>query len=293
MEDALLEKEEVPLDRRDDWAEVRNYINAMNSAIQELESLPLSARLLRDVHKILMEGVRGRNRQPGEFRHSQNWIGVSSLSDAVFVPPVFSDIPDLISDIEKFIHEPVCDIPDLIKIAIIHYQFETIHPFNDGNGRTGRLLVTLYLVSRGILKHPVLYLSDYLERHRRTYYDKIMAVRFEDDITGWVKFFLEGIIDTAKRGTEALNDIMNLQKKYESEVRTMGNRSANAMRLLDSLYHNPFTDITKSSKLLQISFPSARALIQEMADKGLLSEITGGKRGKKYVLGEYLDIFLR
>jgi Fic family protein len=181
MEDALLDEEDVPLDKRDDWAEVQNYTLAMNQAIKHLQTLPLSSRLIRDTHKALMSGVRGENKYPGEFRRSQNWIGGSSPTDAIFVPPVFGDIPNLITDIEEFIHNPVCDLPDLVKIALIHYQFETIHPFNDGNGRVGRLLITLYLVSKGILKRPILYLSDFLESHRRSYYDNIMGVRFGDD----------------------------------------------------------------------------------------------------------------
>lgn len=293
MEDALLDEEDVPLDKRDDWAEVQNYTLAMNQAIKHLQTLPLSSRLIRDTHKALMSGVRGENKYPGEFRRSQNWIGGSSPTDAIFVPPVFGDIPNLITDIEKFIHNPVCDLPDLVKIALIHYQFETIHPFNDGNGRVGRLLITLYLVSKGILKRPILYLSDYLESHRRSYYDKIMGVRFSDDVASWVKFFLEGVIVTAEKGTVALNEIMALQKEYEEIIKEMGSRSANALKLIDSLYQNPFIDITKTASIIGQSFPTAKTLIENLVEKGILSEITGGRRGKKYVMSKYINIFLK
>ena len=200
---------------------------------------------------------------------------------------------DLISDIEEFIHAPVCDLPDLIKIALIHYQFETIHPFNDGNGRVGRLLITLYLVSKGILKKPILYLSDYLERHRRSYYDSIMGVRFNDDVGSWLRFFLEGVIQTAEKGTLALNNIMSLQKEYEDEIKGMGSRSANALKLIDRLYQNPFVDITKASEIIGQSFPTAKTLIDNLTEKGILAEITGGKRKKKYVLSKYMEIFMK
>ena len=184
-------------------------------------------------------------------------------------------------------------MPDLIKIALIHYQFETIHPFNDGNGRVGRLLITLYLVSKGILKRPILYLSDFLESHRRSYYDNIMGVRFGDDVASWVKFFLEGVIVTAEKGTDALNEIMALQKEYEEIIKEMGSRSANALKLIDSMYQNPFTDITKTANIIGQSFPTAKTLIESLVEKGILSEITGGRRGKKYVLSKYINIFLK
>lgn len=293
IEEALMDEEEVPLDKRDEWAEVQNYTQAMNQAIQRLNTLPLSSRLIRETHKILMSGVRGKNKFPGEFRTSQNWIGGASPADAVFVPPVFGEVPNLISDIEEFIHNPVCNLPDLIKIALIHYQFETIHPFSDGNGRVGRLLITLYLVSKGILKRPILYLSDFLESHRRSYYDKIMGVRFGDDVASWTKFFLEGIIETAAKGTDALNDIMNLQREYEEEVKKMGSRSANALKIIDTMYQNPFIDITKASIVIGQSFPTAKTLIEDMARRNILQEITGSKRGKKYVLSKYINIFMR
>lgn len=293
IEEALMDEEEVPLDKRDEWAEVQNYTQAMNQAIQRLNTLPLSSRLIRETHKILMSGVRGKNKFLGEFRTSQNWIGGASPADAVFVPPVFGEVPNLISDIEEFIHNPVCNLPDLIKIALIHYQFETIHPFSDGNGRVGRLLITLYLVSKGILKRPILYLSDFLESHRRSYYDKIMGVRFGDDVASWTKFFLEGIIETAAKGTDALNDIMNLQREYEEEVKKMGSRSANALKIIDTMYQNPFIDITKASIVIGQSFPTAKTLIEDMARRNILQEITGSKRGKKYVLSKYINIFMR
>lgn len=291
--DALQEIEDIPLDKRDDWAEVQNYIAAMNEAVYKLESLPLSARFIRELHKTLMQGVRGEHKQPGEFRHSQNWIGGNSPSSAVYVPPIFQEVPELIGDIEKFIHEPVCDIPDLIKIAIIHYQFETIHPFNDGNGRTGRLLITLYLVSKGILKQPILYLSDYLEKHRRSYYDTLTNAREKNDITGWVKFFLEGVIATAEKGTDTLNRLMILQKEYENIAQQMGNRSANAMKLINLLYQNPYIDTQKAADYLSTTFPTASTLILDLVKRGILCEITGAKRGKVYVLHKYLNLFLQ
>lgn len=291
--DALQDMEDVPLDKRDDWAEVQNYISAMNESVKQLNNLPISARFIKNMHKTLMQGVRGEHKQPGEFRMSQNWIGGSSPSDAVYVPPIFQEVPELIGDIENFIHNPVCDIPELIKIAIIHYQFETIHPFNDGNGRTGRLLITLYLVSKGVLQQPILYLSDYLEKHRRTYYDKLTDAREKNDIAGWIKFFLEGVIQTAENGVDTLNNLMKLQHKYENITKQMGNRSANALRLIDSMYKNPFIDATKAYKLLDVTYPSANTLIQELVKRDVLMEVTGAKRGKTYVLHEYLNLFLQ
>lgn len=293
MEEAMMDEEEVPLDKRDDWSEVQNYIKAMNVAIKRLEKLPLSSRLIKEVHAILMQGVRGEHKQPGEFRTSQNWIGGNNINDAIFVPPVFGEIPDLMSDIEKFVHEPKCQIPDLIKIAIIHYQFETIHPFNDGNGRTGRLLITLYLVSTGILKRPVLYLSDYLENHRNSYYEMITKVRTENKIDEWIKFFLDGVIETANKSVETFEKILELEKEYEQIVQQMGSRSANVMKLLNVLYENPITDARKVARLLDVSLQSAYSLIGDMEKRGLLYEYTHNKRGKKYMLYKYMQLFMR
>jgi Fic family protein len=189
IEEALLNKEDLNEERRDDWEEVQNYISALNSAISSLEKLPFSSRLIKETHKILLQGVRGKHKLPGEFRTSQNWIGGASINDAIFVPPIQSTINEYMNDLEKFAHNEESYFPELLKIALIHYQFETIHPFLDGNGRVGRLMITLYLVEKGILKKPILYLSDFFERNRTLYYDNLTRVREKNDVIQWFKFF--------------------------------------------------------------------------------------------------------
>jgi Fic family protein len=188
MDDALLAKEDVALDKRDDWEEVQNYVAAMNKAIASLKSLPFSGRPIRETHEILMQGARGKNKRPGEFRRSQNWIGGASIQDAAFVPPIHTAVPELIADLESFVQNDEEYFPELLKAALIHYQFETIHPFLDGNGRVGRLMITLYLVSKRILKQPILYLSDFFERNKSHYYDNLMKVREQNDLRQWFKF---------------------------------------------------------------------------------------------------------
>lgn len=293
MEEVIMPEEEVPLDKRDDWAEVQNYIQAMNEAVQSLNELPFSSRMIRQVHKTLMEGVRGENKTPGEFRRSQNWIGGSTIKDAIFVPPVHTEIPRLIGDLEDFVHNEDINIPDLIKIAIIHYQFETIHPFLDGNGRTGRLLITLYLVSKGLLKRPILYLSDYLEHHRNTYYQCIMKARTDNDITSWLKFFLNGVIVTAESGVNTFSEILAVEKSNEETAQQLGARSANALKVLAELYKNPVINATNVASVTGLTAPSSYTLLSEMQRVGLLQEVTGAKRGKLYLLRNYFDIFTK
>lgn len=293
MEDAILDEEYVPLDKRNDWKEVHNYINALNDAINALDELPFSSRLIRLVHSTLMQGVRGENKTPGEYRRSQNWIGGATINDAIYVPPIFTEIPELIGDIENFVHNEDVNIPDLIKIAIIHYQFETIHPFLDGNGRTGRLLITLYLVSKGLLKRPILYLSDYLERHRNSYYQCLMKARTENDMGAWLKFFLTGVIKTAENGVKTFSDILAVEKENEGKAQELGTRSANTLKILNRMYKIPIIDATAVKSATGLSTASAYKLISEMERVGLLSESTGEKRGKIYILKNYFDIFSR
>lgn len=291
IEEALLDKEDVPLDKRDDWEEVQNYINAMDVAVKALDQLPFSSRLIRETHKVLMQGVRGSKKQPGEFRSSQNWIGGASINDAIFVPPIHTSIQELMADIEKFVHDDSKYLPELLKIGIVHYQFETIHPFLDGNGRVGRLMIPLYLVSKGILRKPILYLSDFLERNRTHYYDNLMRARERNDIDQWIKFFLVGIIETAKNGIATFDNILGLQKQVEGKVQTLGSRAAKAQKVINQLYHKPMVNAEKVAGIAEISLPSAYLLIKELERLEILKEITGGQRKKVYVFDDYLRIF--
>ena len=291
MEEALMEKEDVPLDKRNDWEEVQNYIHAMEYAIGSLNSLPFSSRLIRETHKELLKGVRGEYKQPGEFRLSQNWIGGASLKDATFIPPVYSAIPELMNDIEKFVHNETIYFPELLRIALIHYQFETIHPFLDGNGRVGRLLITLYLVSCGILKRPILYLSDFFERHRSLYYDNLMRVREKNDIVQWFKFFLTGVIETAQKGIITFDNILQLQKRIDSDIQGLGSRAFNAQKVTQYLYTRPVIDAGRVSEITGISMASSYKLITDMEKLGILEESTGGQRSRVWHFKSYLQLF--
>lgn len=291
IEEVLMDKENVPVEKRDDWEEVQNYIAAMRSAIQELEKLPFSSRLIRNTHSVLMQGVRGETKQPGEFRKSQNWIGGASINDATFVPPVHENIPKLMGDLENFMHDESQHLPDLVKIAIMHYQFETIHPFLDGNGRVGRLMITLFLVSCGILKQPILYLSDYFEKNRTDYYDYLMRVRLKDDLSGWVQFFLKGVIETAKSSIQTFDGILKLQKEVDAILRSMGARSANAQKVVTHLYKRPLISAERASEVAEVSMPTAYKLIKSLEEYEILHEVTGAERNRLYIFKEYIDLF--
>lgn len=293
IDEALMPEEQIRPEKRDDWREVRNYIDAVNTAVAELNSLPLSNRLLKQTHAILMRGVRGEHRQPGEFRTSQNWIGGSSLADATFVPPHHESVPELMSDLEKFWHNEYIVVPHLIRAAISHYQFETVHPFLDGNGRIGRLLIPLYLISHGLLSKPSLYLSDFFERNRASYYDALMRVRSSNDLIHWVRFFLSGVAQTATKGRDTFQQILALRNQVEQQLLQLGKRTPNARQALNVLYRKPMVTAAYLEQELRLSHPTVNALLRDFIRLGVLREVTGAARNRLYVFEPYLELFVR
>ena len=291
MDEAIMDQEQIDPEMRDDWQEVQNYIQAMNEALDELSRLPLSNRLLKKTHAILLQGVRGEHKMPGEFRRSQNWIGGTRLNDAIYIPPGHDEVSESMADLEKFWHNDQIDVPHLIRIAISHYQFETIHPFLDGNGRIGRLLITLYLVSNGFLNKPSLYLSDFFERNRAAYYDSLTTVRISDNLIQWIKFFLTAIIKTAEKGQQTFRNILDLRDKMAVKIVSLGRKAENARKLIMHLYRKPVLRGAAAPKLLGVTPRAANALINDLERMDVLKEITGFKRNRVYVFEEYLRLF--
>ncbi len=293
FDEALLSELEIDPEKRDDWEEVQNYIKAINFSIDQLKELPLSIRLVKNTHKILLSSVRGYTKMPGEIRHSQNWIGGATLTDAAFIPPHHSEVAGLLSDLELFWHNKDIDVPDLIKIAITHYQFETIHPFLDGNGRIGRLLITLHLVNIGILRKPTLYISSFFEEHRTKYYDALSRVRQSGDIEHWLRFFLTGVVETAKNSKETLEKIIDLRKKYETLIEDgMGvKRKKLGKKLLNVLFSHPVVTIRDIESMLAVTFPTASVIATDFEKLGLFTERTGRRKDRIFYLREYLDLF--
>lgn len=273
-------------------SEVVNYVNAMNWGLENLSRLPLSLRLIRNIHKILLEDVRGSNKNPGEFRKSQNWIGPQgcTLETATFIPPTVEDMETSMAELEDYMYEDD-DVPALIKIALIHAQFESIHPFLDGNGRMGRLLITFWLCQQEILTQPLLYLSYYFKQNRLEYYDRLMAVRTKGDWENWIKFFLRGVATVSDEATESAKKIIGLQNKY-SEVLLQNDKSNNNYTvLLNLLFEKPIITKKEISELLGVSLPTANTMVDTFCELGILYDKTPDKkRYKTFVFGEYLAI---
>ena len=292
IDEALLPESEIDPERRDDWKEVRNYSRALHEAMAQLDTLPLSGRLLRHTHRILLTDVRGEHKLPGEYRRSQNWIGGISLSDAVFIPPHPDLVEELMSDLERFLHDEDNPLPHLLRIAIAHYQFETIHPFLDGNGRMGRQLITLYLIDRGLLRKPLLQVSTFFERERTVYYDNLMRVRTHHDMLHWLTYFLAGMEEAATRTIASIRHALSIRERTEALIRDrFGRRTLSGLLLLQALLRRPTISVDEAAIATGLSFKAANDLVEYMRTIGLLREITGKERNRIFVFEEYLDAF--
>lgn len=278
--------------RAPDTGEVINYVTAMNYGLERLETLPISSRLIREIHERLLRGVRGYQMHPGEFRTSQNWIGPAgcTLHEATFVPPPHREVPNALGDLESFIHGP-SDLPDLVQIGLVHAQFETIHPFPDGNGRVGRLLITFLLCERGILSAPVLYLSHFFLRYRPEYYERLQAVHDTGDWEGWLAFFLRGVAQVSAEASTTARRVLTLREQHRVLViERLGRAVANGLRVLEHLYRQPFMSVSGIQSITGTNFPAANRLVARLVDLDILEEITGDRRNRVYRYTPYLQI---
>ncbi len=280
--------------RPQDVPEVVNYVAAMNYGLERLKELPLSLRLTREIHARLLEGVRGGERSPGEFRRSQNWIGapgVDGLATASFVPPPPHEMLAALNNLEKFFHDP-SPLPMLIKVGLIHAQFETIHPFLDGNGRMGRLLITFLLCQEGILQRPLLYLSHYFKRHRTEYYERLQATRDHGDLEGWLKFFLTGVYEVAQEATATARCIVNLREEHRDLIgASLGRNASKGLMLLEALYFRPIISVKVAAEIAHLTYSNANVLVRKFSSQGLLKEMTGQKRDRRFIYEPYLALF--
>ena len=292
FDEAFLQKENIDPERKNDWQEVQNYTHALNTAIEEITRLPISSRLILQTHEILMQGVRGEKKTAGQYRRSQNWIGGKSLADAVFIPPHQDHLNELIGDLENFIHNEALETPMLVKAAIIHYQFETIHPFLDGNGRIGRLLIPLFLIEKQLLTQPLLYLSGYFEKDKNLYYDNLTRVRTHNDIAQWIKYFLVGIEQTAKLAVETLSKIIGLKANAERLIQNeFGKRIKTGLLLYNHLLKQPLLSIKEVQEVCGLTPKSAGELVRLFEKHKMLNEFTGNFRNRIFIYQPYLDLF--
>lgn len=276
-----------------DVVEVVNYVKALKNGLQRLETLPVSIRLIKEIHADLLSDVRGGDRAPGDLRKVQNWIGGqgSTIEKALFIPPPPHKVEEALSDLEKFIHDET-EIPILIKVGLIHAQFETIHPFLDGNGRMGRLLITFLLCEKGVLKRPLLYISHFFKANRTEYYDRLQAIRDKGDWEGWLKFFLKGVAVVAEEATITARQIANMREQHRELVRQKtGKGAGTALELLEHLYWQPVVTVENAMRVTNTVYPNANRLINQFVEMGLLREMTGQKRNRKFAYQPYLDLF--
>lgn len=287
----LFENEAAPGVPIDDVQEVSNYVAAMRHGLDRMKSgFPLSLRLIREMHEVLLSKGRGAAKQPGEFRTSQNWIGGTRPANAIFVPPPVSELDSCLDAFEKYLHVERPTLPLLIRAGLTHLQFETIHPFLDGNGRIGRLLITLLLCEAGVIREPILYLSLFFKTHRQTYYDLLQRVREAGDWEAWLAFFLEGIVTTANQATVAAKRILQLSADDRKRIEALGRPAGSALRLHQLLLERPIISATIAARRLALSLPTVRSSIRHLQSLGILREITGRRRDQQYVYDAYLSI---
>jgi Fic family protein len=287
----LYESKEAPGVPIEDVQEVSNYVAAMNHGLKRLRGgFPLSLRLIREIHGILLSKGRGADKTPGEFRRTQNWIGGSRPGNARFVPPPPEKVLELMGDLEKFLHGEPVKMPVLIKAALAHVQFETIHPFLDGNGRLGRLLITFLLCTEKALSEPILYLSLYFKTHREEYYDHLQRVRTEGGWEEWLRFFLAGVMETAEQATAAAKSILGLFEKDRARIEKLGRPAGSALRVHEYLQKRPLTSVPAAAKKLGLTEPTIRASLAHLARLGIVNEMTGRQRNRLFVYRRYLDI---
>ena len=286
----LLLFEATKAEKQRDVKEVQNYVHAIEYGLKRLEELPLSLRLIRELHAILMEGVRGEQATPGEFRQSQNWIGPPgcTLDDATFMPPPVAEMKESLDQLEKFLHADT-QLPPLVELALIHYQFETIHPFLDGNGRIGRLLITLFLCQRSILNKPLLYLSAFFERHRQEYYDRLLEVSQRGAWRQWLEFFLQAVVTQSDDAVRRARRLLDLHRIYYQT--SLGKHlPPTAMKLVELIFVKPVLNARVTQESLKVTYPGAQKAINALVEQGILAEITGGKRNKVYEARRILEI---